>query len=121
MLVMANAKSMNCLAQIRPAKDAKFVSSKDGYTLAIIGPVHIQIGAMKVLENKLFNLNPFLAPVQASRPAAASGPVSAVHFAQEIELLLRPTPLHHHHQSRYNIHSTTVPTTSRYKNYSLIF
>ena len=50
MLVMANAKSMNCLAQIRPAKDAKFVSSKDGYTLAIIGPVHIQIGAMKVLK-----------------------------------------------------------------------
>jgi len=49
MLVTANAKSMNCLAQIRPAKDAKFVSSKDSYTLAIVGPVHIQIGAIKRL------------------------------------------------------------------------
>ena len=83
-LVMANTKNINCMAQIRPQKDAKF--NREGYTLAIVGPADIQIGALKVLL-KLPHavINIYLAFVQSNRRPAPTRIISDdAQFAQKI-------------------------------------
>ena len=47
MAIVANEQKINCLIQIRPSKESK-LSSREAYTLAIVAPEYVQIGALKV-------------------------------------------------------------------------
>lgn len=47
MAIVANEQNTNCLIQIRPSKESK-LSSREAYTLAIVAPDYVQIGALKV-------------------------------------------------------------------------